>query len=312
MRSRVWMAAGALVMALTGAALWAMLAPRALSKAALAAHYAAPLTPPDRAVSVFHLGHSLVGRDMPAILAQLAGHAHASQLGWGASLQGHWTGDIPGFAEENAHAAFRPALQSVDSGDYPVVVLTEMVELRDAIRSFDSPHHLALWARRIRDARPDARIYLYETWHRLDDLRGFLTRIDEDRVTLWEGTLLARAMAQEGVGTIHVIPGGQVMAATVRAIEMGAVPGLAQREDLFGQNPDGSPDPIHFNEIGAYLMAITHYAVIYHRSPVGLPHALARSDGARGTPMAAETAAALQKIAWDVVKGYAATGVASD
>ena len=290
----------------------ALMPPRPLSDADFAAHYATPLPAPDGALPVYHLGHSLVGRDMPAMLAQLAGHDHASQLGWGATLKGHWTGDVPGFAEENDHPRFRPAAEAADSGDYPVVVLTEMVEIRDAIRYFDSPEYLAKWAKRIRTARPDARIYLYETWHRLDDPQGFLARISADRVQYWEGSLLRGAKAWQGVGTLHVIPGGQVMAAAVRAIEAGQVPGLTTREDLFARDAGGAPDPIHFNDIGAYLMALAHYAVIYHRSPVGLPHALSRADGTPVTPIAPETAAALQKIVWDVVTGYAATGVSGD
>lgn len=310
MRKRVWLAG--LGAALTFGAVWALTGRHGLAPAELAAHYATPLTPPDGAQAVYHLGHSLVGRDMPAMLAQLATHDHASQLGWGTSLQDHWTGEINGFDVENAHDQYRPAFEAVDSGDYPVVVLTEMVELGDAIRYKDSPKYLALWAQRIRAARPDARIYLYETWHPLDDPRGFLTRIDEDRAALWEGTLLAQAKAQDGVGTIHVIPGGSVKAAVVRAMEAGKVPGLTQRAQLFSLAEDGTPDAIHFNDIGAYLMALTHYAVIYHRSPVGLPHDLRRADGSAVTPIADDTALALQKIVWEVVTGYAATGVSGD
>jgi hypothetical protein len=299
----------ALLAAGGGATLW-WSSPRPISDEEFAAHYAKPLPAPDADLAVYHLGHSLVGRDMPAMLSQLAGgHDYASQRGWGASLQGHWTGDVPGFAEENAHDHFRPAGEAVDSGDYPVVVLTEMVEIRDAIRYFDSPRHLALWAARIRAARPDARIYLYETWHPLNDPEGFLTRIDEDRVRYWEGTLLRQAKADAGVGTIHVIPGGQVKAAVVRAIEAGQIPGLTRREDLFAIGADGQPDPIHFNDLGAYLMALTHYAVIYHRDPTGLPHDLLRADGSPITPMDPQTALAMQKIVWQVVTGYAATGV---
>jgi hypothetical protein len=308
MQAWVWVVLAVVVAA--GGAVWALSGPHAISKDALASQYATPLKPPEDALSVYHLGHSLVGRDMPAILAQLTGHDHASQLGWGATLKGHWTGDIPGFAEENAHDHFRPAAAAVESGDYPVVVLTEMVELRDAIRHFDSPAYLARWARRIRDARPDARIYLYETWHPLDDPRGFLTRIDEDRVSLWEGTLLRQAKAVRGVGTIHVIPGGQVMAAVARAAEAGGVPGLTGREGLFGLNSDGTRDQIHFNDLGAYLMALTHYAVIYHRSPVGLPADVSRADGTPVSPISPQTAAALQRIVWGIVTHDPATGVA--
>ena len=298
--------------AVAGAAmvgLWAVWPPRIISDAAFAAQYAVPLSAPEGPVPVFHLGHSLVGRDMPSMLAQLAGHDYASQLGWGASLKGHWTGDIPGFAEENAHPRFRPAFEAVESGSYPVVVLTEMVEIRDAIRYFDSARYLAQWAQRVRAARPDARIYLYETWHRLDDPEGFLVRLDTDRLRYWEDALLRRAATWEGVGTIYVIPGGQVMAAAVRAIEAGKVPGLSRREDLFAKDASGATDTIHFNDLGAYLMALTHYAVIYHDMPSGLPPDLARADGSPVTPILPETAEALQRIVWDVVTGYAATGV---
>jgi hypothetical protein len=306
-----WIVAGLAALACV-VLVWRMVPPRALSPAEFAERHAQPLPPPAGPLATYHLGHSLVGRDMPAMLAQLAGHDHASQLGWGATLKGHWEGDVPGMAEENAHPRFRPADQAAESGDYPVVVLTEMVELRDAVRFFDSPRHLANWARRFRAARPDARIYLYETWHPLDDPEGWLNRLDADLPRLWEAKVLRPAMAEAGVGTINVIPGGQVMAAAVRAIEAGQVPGLSRREDLFATGPDGTPDQIHFNDAGAYLMALAHYAVIYHRSPEGLPHALNRADGTPATALTPKAALTLQRMVWNVVTGYAATGVAGE
>ncbi len=304
----------ALAVATLAGGLWWLQQPRSpkpLEAEALAARLAVPVPAPTGKMATYHLGHSLVGRDMPSMLAQLTGHDHASQLGWGAALKGHWTGDVPGLATENAHPFHRPAPEAADSGDYPVVVLTEMVEIRDAIRYFDSPRYLALWAQRFRKARPDARIYLYETWHRLDDPEGWLTRLDADGTRYWEGTLLAGALARDGVGPIHVIPGGQVMAATVRAIEAGQVPGLTRRDDLFAKDDGGVTDTIHFNDHGAYLMALTHYAVILHRSPVGLPHDLTRADGRPMTPMSADTASALQRIVWDTVLRYGRTGISS-
>jgi len=277
-----------------------------------AARYAQPLTPPAGPVAVYHLGHSLVGRDMPAMLAQLAGHDHASQLGWGASLKQHAgpVAEIPGFAQENAHSAYRGADQALASGDYGAVVLTEMVEIRDAVRYHDSARHLALWANRAQAGNPAARVYLYETWHRLDDRDGWLNRLDADLARHWEGDLLRPAFALADTPPIHVIPGGQVMARLVRAMEAGQVPGLTRREDLFARNADGSGDPIHLNDIGAYVIALTHYAVISHRSPDGLPHRLLRADGmaAQAPPDAAVPV--IQQLVWQVVTGYPATGVA--
>lgn len=288
--------------ALAGVAAWRwMRRPRGLSDADWQAAFASPLAPPTGPLQTYHLGHSLVGRDMPAMLAQLAGHTHHSQLGWGASLGDHWKGAVNGFAEENAHPAHRPARAALESAAYDAVIFTEMVELREAIRYHDSAARLADWAALARKARPDLRLYLYETWHRLGDPAGWLNRIDTDLPTLWEAQILRPAIARAGL--IHVIPGGQVMAAAVRAVEAGQVPGLTTRQDFF-------TDDIHLNDIGAWLIAMTHYAVLYHRSPLGLPAQLTRADGTPATPPPPDAAAALQKVVWQVVTGYRATGVA--
>ena len=277
----------------------AFAATTALDREALAAALAQPLARPEQPMRVYHLGHSLVGREMPAMLGALAdarfgpGHISHSQLGWGASLAQHWQGKVPGFDSENRHRNFRPAAEAIGSGDYDAVVLTEMVELRDAIRWHDSASYLARWAQKAREARPDVRLYLFETWHRLDDPAGWSQRIASDRAALWEAGLLAPAMAQPGVGTIHIIPAGQVMAAALGEIEAGRVPGLSSRADLFA-------DEIHPGPIGNWLVALTHYAVLYQRPPAGM------------TGSAAPTAAVpvLQDLVWRVVMADPATGIA--
>jgi hypothetical protein len=275
----------------------------------------APLTPPQGSLRVFHLGHSLVGRDMPAMLAQLApaGHAYASQLGWGATLRSHWLGpdEVPGFAEENAHPAHRPARETIQGGDYDAVILTEMVELRDAIKWHGSGNYLAEWARFARQARPDARVYLYETWHRLDDKAGWLDRIAGDAGPLWQDELMRRAMGAEGVGPIYRLPGGPALAAVVRAAEAGELPGVDGREALFARTPDGSVDQIHLGDLGNYLIALTHYAVLYQRSPEGLAAQLDRADGSAAQAFDAENATRVQRIVWQVVASDPLTGIAS-
>ncbi len=110
--------------------------------------------------------------------------------------------------------------------------LTEMVEIRDAIRYHDSAKYLAKWALVARQGNPDIRVFLYETWHRLDDAEGWLARLDADLGRYWEDELLRPRWRTRGVGTIHVIPAGQVMAALVRTIEAGKVPDLTRREGV--------------------------------------------------------------------------------
>lgn len=277
--------------------------------------YAEPLSPPAGALDVYHLGHSLVGRDMPAMLAQLAGpgHGYHTQLGWGTSLRDHWEPEVPinGFAEENAHDRFRPAKEALRSGDYDALVLTEMVEIRDAIRYHDSAEYLARWAGLAWDANPATRIYLYETWHHTDDGNGWLARIDRDLRKFWQGRVKYPALAATDA-PIHLIPAGQVMAAFVREVEAaGGIGGITSLHDLFTRRADGTPDTIHFNDLGAYLVALTHYAVLYHRDPRGLPHALNRADGSAATAPSAEAAKAMQKVVREVVARHPETGVAA-
>jgi len=278
--------------------------------------YGTPLPPPEGPMRIFHLGHSLVGRDMPAMLAQLAGegHRYESQLGRGTSLNEHWLGReaINGFDAENAHDRYRDAKEAIGSGDYDAVVLTEMVEIRDAIRYHDSGDALHNWADLARQSGPDTRIYLYESWHRLDDDEGWLTRLDADLDRYWLGKLMLPEITRSGTEQrpIYLIPAGQVMARFVRAVEAAdGVGNVATRESLFARDDAGDLDPIHVNDLGAYLVALTHYAVLYQRSPVGLPIALMRADG---TPAEAPDAAAarlMQETVWQVVQEHGKTGV---
>lgn len=272
-----------------------------------------PLTPPEGPLHVYHLGHSLVGPHMPAMLTQLvAGHRYGAQIGWGTTLRAHWEErtSLPGYESINTQPEFADATGAIASGQYDAVVLTEMVELKDAIKWHSSSHYLAKWARHARQARPDLRLYLYETWHSLDDPAGWLERIDSDSDTLWRDEIIRRAMNDPEAGAIYRIPGGPVMAAVARAAEAGDLPDLTRREQLFARNEDGTQDNIHLNDLGTYVIALTHYAVLYQQSPEGLPHRLALADGQPADALSDEAAAIVQRIVWQVVRDDPLSGVA--
>lgn len=94
------------------------------------------------------------------------------------------------------------------------------------------------------------------------------------------------------------------MASLVRELEQrGDVDGLSSEKDLLR-------DRIHPNDIGAYLMALTHYAVIYGRSPVGLPRELTLAGGTLAQAPGPDAARLMQEIVWQVVTSYPRTGVA--
>lgn len=281
---------------------------RPLDRAVFDALYETPQAVAPGPQRVFHIGHSLVGRDMPAMLAQLAGpeHRYDSQLGWGTTLKAHWDPDEPinGFEAENAHPRYRDAHQAVESGDYDALILTEMVEIRDAIQYFDTPTYLRHWLEAGWGAHADLRIYLYETWHQIDDPEGWLSRLDRDLTLYWEDGVLRPALGgMDPPRPVHIIPAGQVMARFARALAAhGGVDGIETHEDLF-------KDQIHLNDLGAYLVALTHYAVLYQRSPVGLPFELSRADGTPAEAPGPQAAQLMQEIVWDTVRAYPETGV---
>ncbi|MCG7624722.1 hypothetical protein [Epibacterium sp. Ofav1-8] len=272
------------------------------------------LEAPEAPLRVYHLGHSLVGQNIPHLLAQFAGEGHRynMQRGSGTSLRAHWEDSEPilDFDAVNKAPVWRDPKEALAAGEYDAVILTEMVELRDALDYFDGAKYLHRWASLARSANPDVRLYLYETWHRLDDPVGWLERIDSDLDTLWLGRLTATdTRSRPETAPIYLIPGGQVLAAVVRAAEAGQIPGLDQRAQLFARAADGSLDQIHLSPLGEYIIALTHYAVLYHRSPEGLPHQVTLFDGTAVSALDAEGAARVQALVWEVVTRLPRTGV---
>lgn len=289
---------------------------KSLEPEALKQIYSEPLSPPDKPLRVFHIGHSLVNRQMPLMLENLAGpgHQHRSQLGWGASLKSHWEPSIPinGFEVENAHERYQDARKAVASGEFDVLVLTEAVEIKDSIKHNDSPRYVREWTRAARAANPQIRVYLYELWHHLNDPKGWLERLDEDLGLYWEGVLLAQGLAHGDTGgPVHVIPAGQVLGRLAREVEsQGGVGEMRSREDLFYLSEKGERDMIHVSELGNFLVALTHYAVLYHRPPPIVPPPIIRADGSTMPPPSPELYRLMSEVVWSVVTSYPKTGVA--
>ena len=98
---------------------------------------------------------------------------------------------------------------------------------------------------------------------------------------------------------VCVVPVGQAVMALRDLIIHGKAPGIAKQSDLF-TDPIGHPRD-HVKAIAAYC----HYAVIYGRSPIGLPIPAAIAK----LPEAEKLNALLQKLAWDAVTQHPLSGV---
>jgi len=298
-----------------------------LGAAAIGACSSAPAAyPPEAAgarpdVRAYFFGHSLVDQDMPAMVGALArarGHGFAAygQLGWGTSLAAHvgwdgaWAGAPLGFVEENRGRPFfaGEGKAQLDAGRYDSLVLTETNGFtkgkpRDTVRAA-----LAL-ARRARAARPDTRVFLYANWLNRHDEGGNAPWIARTRADLaWWEQVADAVSAELGGAPVFVLPVGRVLAEVVERADEGRLPGLAT-DQLFRKDPGapGGIDGVHVSDLGFYVVALVHYAALFHDTPVGLPAHTEREDGP-AEAFDAATATAIQHIVYDALRAYPRAG----
>ena len=108
-----------------------------------------------------------------------------------------------------------------------------------------------------------------------------------------------------GKQVVYVVPVGQAVLALREQIIAGKAPGLKTQEDLF-TDPLGHPKaPLQA------LVTYCHYAVIYRKSPVGLPLTGFLAQAFAGIPSTEreELAHLLQQTAWDAVRHHRLSGV---
>jgi CubicO group peptidase (beta-lactamase class C family) len=105
-----------------------------------------------------------------------------------------------------------------------------------------------------------------------------------------------------GRQVVFVVPVGQAVVALRSRIYAGKAPGLKSQADLFG-------DPIgHGTAPLQALAAYCHYAVIYRRSPVGLPLPSVLRK-ARNPAWGDDLNRLLQQVAWEAVTHHPLSGV---
>ena len=257
--------------------------------------------------NILFIGHSLVGPDMPRMVqaAAAAGGGTATvhaQIINGAPLVYNW--------QNGAGAQGVNARDVLPSGFYDVVVMTEAVPLTNHLTWSNTSTYVRNYYDLAVSNNPDARVYIYESWHSINSGLGidipwdnedhipWRQRLEND-IVRWQGIVDdVNATLAPGQPEIMLIPAGQAMALLHDRIEAGQVPGLTSIRDIFS-------DDIHLNHLGNYFLTMVQYATIYGDDPANLPQTLA---GITGTGNAA-LADALQDIAWTVVSTYDGSGV---
>lgn len=257
----------------------------------------------DKGLRVFSAGHSF-HMFVPKMLAELAKsagipeHQQVGSSGIGASyVHQHW--DVPD--EKNI---LKPALRK---GEVDVLTLAPIYLPDDGIENFVK---LGL------EHRPDIRVTVQEFWLPYDVLDVNYKKkrpepVDRNARTVEQLRTInepyyksmddhVRALNEKfGRQVLFVVPVGQASLALRAKIIAGEAPGLKHQNDLFTDAIGHATPPLQ------WLTACCHFAVIYRRTPVGLP-----CPAALGKVAEAEALnRLLQELAWDAVKSHPLSGV---
>ena len=262
---------------------------------------------PPRGQRIFTCGHSFHAF-VPEILAELAresgieGHEQIGVSSINASkVVVHW--NVP--EETNV------AKKALRSGAVDVLTLSPLYLPDPGIENFTS---LAL------EHNADIRVLVQNIWLRFDVYEPTMKRpatVDHDAITIEELRRRHQPLfdsidqhvqdlnRRHGRTVLFVVPAGQAVVDLRERIVAGQAPGLETQEDLFA-DPGGHGRP----PLKA-LVAYCNYAVVYRRSPVGLPvPEILRKAKRPGWDENLNRV--LQEVAWNAATSHPLSGVRAD
>ena len=267
---------------------------------AVAAKTGGPITHGQR---IFFTGHSFHVFVPPILqnIAESAGITDQKNLGLssigGSRVIQHW--NVPE-ANNQAKAALR-------TGQVDVLTLAPIFMPDEGIEKFAT---LAL------EKNPSIRITVQEIWLRRDTYeptaKVIPATVDFNAITVAElrerhaplfqsiDDQVAKLNQQFGKQVLFIVPTGQAVIALRERILAGKAGGLKAQSELFTDATGHGTKPLQVR------VAYCHYAVIYRRSPVGLPTPAILAHDPKGD---AGTVRVLQEVAWEAVTQHPQSGV---
>jgi hypothetical protein len=267
-----------------------------------------PVPPVTRGQHVFTCAHSFHAFVYPILteMAKAAGITDHQPVGWsrigGSRVIQHW--DVPEEKNE-ARAALRAGKVDVLTLS-PIWLPDEGIE-KFARLGFEHNHEIRVTVQEFWLPNDTYHpVYPLESRKKIDHNA---TSVDELRKqqALYDHDIeeFVRGLNQRlGKDVVLVVPVGQAAVALREKIVAGQAPGLRTQWDLF-RDSWGHPQP-PLQVLSGYC----HFAVIYRRSPVGLPlpPVLANSVDLQEKDQLNRL---LQEIAWETVRHHPLTGVSA-
>lgn len=269
------------------------------------------MPPKDDGLMVFTVGHSFHFWIGP-ILAEMAesagikGHQTQTMALGGSTVQKCW--DLPNAQEKDPANPDKPrgniARKALEAGTVDVLTLSPIWMPDTGIEKFVT---LSV------EHKPDIRVLVQEFWlpndtyepkypldvHKqpvVDHNAAVLPELKKNQDAYLRDleTELRKLNEKSGRAVIFLVPVGQAAVALREKIAAGQTPGIEKQSELF-KDPWGHPrEPLKV------LSAYCHYAVIYGRSPVGLP----MPKELKGKYRNEELNRLLQELAWQAVTAH--------
>ena len=263
-----------------------------------------PITQGQRVFTCGHSFHFWV----PPLVAEMAhaagitNHVVAGVSSIGASpALAHWK--VP---DDKNHAK-----AALTAGKVDVLTLTCMSGPDEGVRNF---------AKLAAEHNPNVRVTLQELWLPEDRFPFIPGKNPRKSVEEFNGATLAdlekphtvyfkamedyvRALNTElGKQVVYIVPDAQATLALRARIIAGTAPGLKKQSELFADAWGHPTVPLKV------LSAYCHFAVIYRRSPVGLPLPRILTD-AKNPGWDAKLNRLLQELAWEAVTHHPLSGI---
>jgi hypothetical protein len=284
----------------------ACLPPLAPASATLPQAAGGSATPPlENGQRVFVCGHSF----HVFIAVPLAGMARAAGLKDHTTVGTQFLGGSRTLQHWNLPDAKNKAKQALQTGEVDVLTLAPIQHPDEGI-----DHFVALALKH----NPAVRVTVQASWAAWDSdntrfPKGARAKVDRDKTPEQLRKLhaayfksveeqVAALNRRHGKPVVFLVPCGQAIVALRSKIHAGKVPGLKAQAELFS-------DPIgHARPPLQALVAYCHYAVIYRRSPVGLPmpDVLKKANNPSWDDRLNRV---LQEIAWEAVTSHPLSGV---
>ena len=250
----------------------------------------------------FHIGSSYTQwANMPLQLRNLgAASGQPIFTGWqvtsGQNSRYHWENGLSGPIGSGTYSRYELA-----SGAWDAVVL----------QPFNSEwqpwqiNQILDYGKRFYDLADSngAQFYLYAAW----PARGQSLATQTDINAAFER--IRSTISVGGNKAALVIPAGEAFRAVIQEAATGYLKSFNTSNSLDRQNL--YIDDLHQTDLGAYVSALTHYATVMKRSPVGLPPQALDAYPWNDNPVTFNPALAtrIQEIVWWVVANYPTSGV---